>query len=134
MHNRRWLSESYFCATILWKERHRRGTEKLIIEKENEIEIRLKVIKSNNGGEFVGKKLKRMVGRKKYKATIAHMKNIIKYSKYDRTPYEQWKERKPNISYIRRFRCVSYLLDTEGIKRKFKSKTTKGILVDYIIK
>ncbi|XP_014473496.1 PREDICTED: protein Aatf-like [Dinoponera quadriceps] len=63
--------------------------------------------------------------------TAVHIKNRIKSTVHGRTPFEVWNGRKPNVKYLRRFWYVAYLLDKEGKRKKFDSKTTKGIFVGY---
>ena len=48
-----------------------------------------------------------------------------------KTPYELWKNRKPNISYFHPFRCTCYRLNTKENLDKFDSKTLKCLLLEY---
>lgn len=50
---------------------------------------------------------------------------------HEKTPYEVWNCRKPNIRHLRRYGCVVYLLDKEEWRKKFDPKTVKGIFVGY---
>src|SRR4051812_23563313 len=49
----------------------------------------------------------------------------------NKTPYELWKNRKPNISYFHPFVCVCYILSTEDHLNKFDSKAQKCFLLGY---
>jgi len=49
----------------------------------------------------------------------------------DKTPYELWKGRKPNISYFKPFGCECYILNTRDQIGKFDSKVDKGIFLGY---
>ena len=49
----------------------------------------------------------------------------------NKTPYELWKGRKPNISYFHQFGCTCYILNTKDNLGKFDSKTQKGIFLGY---
>jgi transposase InsO family protein len=48
-----------------------------------------------------------------------------------KTPYELWKNRKPNISYLHPFGCICYMLNTKDKLGKFDSKALKCFLVGY---
>lgn len=151
--------------------------KKLIILKENQTGLKLKAIRSDNGGEFTGNYLKNWLSKKgiKHELTISpartpqcnevveranksiiemtrtmmsdsklpldfwaeavctatHVKNRIKSTIHGKTPYEMWNKRKPNIKYMRVFGCTAYLLDKGCTKKKFESKTLKGVFVGY---
>lgn len=147
----------------------------LIVLKENQTRQKLKAVRSDNGGEFIGKNLKMWFQEKGIKhelsppmtppcngvveranksiiettrtimcdskmpldfwaeavCTAVYTRNRTKSSVHKKTPYEVWNNRKPNIKHLRRFGCVAYLLDKGITKKKFESKTTKGIFVGY---
>ena len=43
----------------------------------------------------------------------------------EKTPYELWKNRKPNISYFHPFGCTCFILNTKDHLNKFDSKAQK---------
>jgi hypothetical protein len=47
----------------------------------------------------------------------------------NKTPYELWKDRKPNISYFHIFGCYCYILNIKDNLGKFDSKSDKGIFL-----
>src|SRR4051812_46266816 len=49
----------------------------------------------------------------------------------NKTPYELWKKRKPNISYFHHFGCICYILNTKYHLNKFDSKAHKCFLLGY---
>jgi transposase InsO family protein len=49
----------------------------------------------------------------------------------NKTPYELWKGRKPNISYFHIFGCYCYILNNKDSLGKFDSKSDKGIFLGY---
>jgi hypothetical protein len=49
----------------------------------------------------------------------------------NKSPYELWKERKPNISYFHIFGCYCYILNIRDNLGKFDSKSDKGIFLGY---
>src|ERR1044072_6030358 len=49
----------------------------------------------------------------------------------NKTPYELWKNKKPNISYFHPFGCICYVLNTKDHLGKFDSKAQKCSLLGY---
>ncbi|KAK2354920.1 putative mitochondrial protein [Trifolium repens] len=49
----------------------------------------------------------------------------------NKTTYELFKGRKPNISYFHQFGCTCYILNNKAYKRKFDAKACKGIFICY---
>jgi hypothetical protein len=49
----------------------------------------------------------------------------------NKTPYELWKNSKPNISYFHPFGCTCYILNTKEYMNKFHSKAQKCIMLGY---
>ncbi|KAH9745941.1 hypothetical protein KPL70_004261 [Citrus sinensis] len=49
----------------------------------------------------------------------------------NKTPYELWKDRKPNISYFKVFRCKCFVLNTKDNLGKFDPKFDVGIFLGY---
>jgi len=49
----------------------------------------------------------------------------------NKTPYELWKGRKPNISYFHIFGCYCYILNNKDSLGKFDSKSDKVIFLGY---
>src|SRR3954463_10074449 len=49
----------------------------------------------------------------------------------NKTPYELWKNRKPNISYFHPFGCVCFIMNTKDHLGKFDSKAQKCFLLGY---
>src|ERR1044072_4864494 len=64
--------------------------------------------------------------------TACHIQNRISIRPIlEKTPYELWKNRKPNISYFNPFGCTCYILNTKDHLNKFDSKAQKCILLGY---
>ena len=57
------------------------------------------------------------------------LNRVLIRHKLDKTPYELWKGRKPNIGYFRVFRCKCFVLNTKDNLRKFYSKFDVGIFL-----
>ena len=49
----------------------------------------------------------------------------------NKTPYELWKGRKPNIGYFRVFGCKCYILNTKDNLGKLDAKSNVGIFIGY---
>ncbi|KAH9743963.1 Integrase catalytic domain-containing protein [Citrus sinensis] len=49
----------------------------------------------------------------------------------NKTPFELWKDRKPNISYFKVFGCKCFILNTKDNLGKFDSKSDVGIFLGY---
>ncbi|WJX45885.1 hypothetical protein P8452_32733 [Trifolium repens] len=49
----------------------------------------------------------------------------------NKTTYELFKGRKPNISYFHQFGCTCYILNNKAYKIKFDAKACKGIFIGY---
>jgi len=49
----------------------------------------------------------------------------------EKTAYELFKERRPNISYFHQFGCICYILNTKLYLKKFDAKAQRGIFLGY---
>jgi len=49
----------------------------------------------------------------------------------NKTAYELFKGRKPNISYFHQFGCTCYILNNRAYLKKFDAKAQKGIFLGY---
>ena len=52
-------------------------------------------------------------------------------SSLDKTPYELWKNKKPNISYFKVFGSKCFILNTKDNLGKFDAKSSVGIFLRY---
>ena len=66
-------------------------------------------------------------------ATAAYLRNRATTSslKEDKTPYEKWYERKPDVSHLRVFGCVAYAHIPDSERRKLDKKAEKMRFVGY---
>ena len=48
---------------------------------------------------------------------------VVIRNKLNKTPYELWKSRKPNISYFKVFGCKCFILNTKDNLGKFDAKS-----------
>ena len=64
--------------------------------------------------------------------TTCYIQNRISITPIlDKTPYELWKNRKPNISYFHPFGCECFMLNTKDNIGKFDYKAQKCLLLGY---
>ena len=64
--------------------------------------------------------------------TTCHMVNMV-YFRPDmkKTPYELWKERKPNMKYFKIFGSTCFILKDRENMGKFDSRNDEGIFLGY---
>ena len=55
----------------------------------------------------------------------------ISHPLLNKTTYELFKGRKPNISYFHQFGCTCYILNNKVYLKKFDEKAQKGIFLGY---
>ena len=51
--------------------------------------------------------------------------------KLNKTPYELWKDKKPNIGYFKFFGCKCFILNVKDNLGKFDPKSDIGIFLSY---
>lgn len=49
----------------------------------------------------------------------------------DKTPYELWRGRRPDISYFHPFECECFIINAKDQHANFDSKVDKGIFLGY---
>ncbi|KAG5874230.1 hypothetical protein JTB14_012843 [Gonioctena quinquepunctata] len=60
-----------------------------------------------------------------------YLQNRLPSRSIDVTPYEMWKNKKPNTSHIQKFGCYAYAMISEGQRRKLDEKAVKLRFVEY---
>lgn len=63
--------------------------------------------------------------------TACHLHNRIPSRKSKVSPYELWKKRKPNLSYVRVWGCLAFYKVPDPKKVKLGPRALKGIFVGY---
>jgi len=56
---------------------------------------------------------------------------VVIRSKLEKTPYELWKGRTPNIGYFKVFGCKCFILNDKDNLGKFDAKSDEGIFLGY---
>ena len=59
------------------------------------------------------------------------LNRVLIRSSLDKTPYELWKNKKPNISYFKVFGSKCFVLNTKDNLGKFDAKSNVGIFLSY---
>ena len=64
---------------------------------------------------------------------VFYVSNRVLFRKFlNKTPYELWKGRNPNVSYLRAFRCKYFVLNNNKDNfEKFDAKSNEGIFLGY---
>nr|GEV54505.1 hypothetical protein [Tanacetum cinerariifolium] len=119
-----------------------------ISEIENLKDLKVKIIRSDNGGEFRNKemdelcswKARTMITDAKLPVTFwaevvntaCYVQNrVLVIKPHNKTPYELFNERSPAIGLLRPFRCHVMLLNTLDHLGKFDAKRDEGYFVRY---
>lgn len=61
-----------------------------------------------------------------------HIQNRVPFKKTGKTPYELWKSRTPNLSYLKVWGCLAKVMLLDPKKRKIGSKTADCMLIGYV--
>ncbi|PNX71449.1 retrotransposon-related protein, partial [Trifolium pratense] len=63
--------------------------------------------------------------------SACHIQNRIIFKKTDKTPFELWEKRLPNLKYLKVWGCLAKVLLPEPKKRKIGSKTCDCMFIGY---
>nr|GEW68739.1 hypothetical protein [Tanacetum cinerariifolium] len=95
---------------------------------ENQLSLKVKVIRSDNGTEFKNSDLNQFLN------TACYVQNRVLVTKpHNKMPYELLHGRTPSIGFIRPFGCPATILNTLDPLGKFKGKVDEGFLVGYSV-
>nr|GEX10713.1 hypothetical protein [Tanacetum cinerariifolium] len=93
-----------------------------ITGQENQLCLKMKVIRSDNGTEFKNNDLNQFCGIKGIKREFSNMVLVTK--PHNKTPYELLHGRTPSIGFMRPFGCLVTILNTLDSLGKFDGKET----------
>nr|GEW27222.1 hypothetical protein [Tanacetum cinerariifolium] len=95
---------------------------------ENQLSLKVKVIRSDNGSEFINSDINPFLN------TACYVQNRVLVTKpHNKMPYELLHGRTPSIGFMRPFGCPATILNTLDPLGKFKGKVDEGFLVGYSI-
>nr|GEY06194.1 ribonuclease H-like domain-containing protein [Tanacetum cinerariifolium] len=95
-----------------------------ITGQENQLSLKVKVIRSDNGTEFKNNDINQFCGLK-------GIKRVLVTKPRNKTPYELLHGRTRSIGFMRSFGCSVTILNTLDPLGKFQGKVDEGFLVGY---
>nr|GEW29985.1 hypothetical protein [Tanacetum cinerariifolium] len=98
---------------------------------ENQLSLKVKVIRSDNGTEFKNNDLNQFCGIKGIKREFSN--RVLVTKPHNKTPYEFLHGRTPSIGFLRPFGCPVTILNTLDPLGKFDGKVDEGFLVGYSV-
>nr|GEV27440.1 hypothetical protein [Tanacetum cinerariifolium] len=98
---------------------------------ENQLSLKVKVIKSDNGTEFKNSDFNQFCGLKGIKREFSN--RVLVTKPHNKTPYELLHSRTPSIGFMRPFGCLVTILNTLDPLGKFQGNVDEGFLVGYSI-
>ncbi|GJY43503.1 retrovirus-related pol polyprotein from transposon TNT 1-94 [Tanacetum coccineum] len=118
---------------------------------ENQNDVKVKQIKTDNGAEFRNHELERFydekgisqnfsspytpeqngVAERKNRTLIEAARTMLNESRHDKTPYEIFRERIPDISYFHVFGCPVFIHNHKDHLGKFDAKADDGYFLGY---
>nr|GEV84337.1 hypothetical protein [Tanacetum cinerariifolium] len=101
---------------------------------ENQLSLKVKIIRSDNGTEFKNQDLNqscRMKGINREFSVARTPQQVLMTKPHNKTPYELLLGRTPSIGYMRPFSCLVTILNTLDPLGKFDGKADEGFLVGY---
>nr|GEV40305.1 putative ribonuclease H-like domain-containing protein [Tanacetum cinerariifolium] len=102
---------------------------------ENQLSLKVKVIRSDNGTEFKNNDLNQFCGMKgiKKEFSVPRTPQVLVTKPHNKTPYELLHGRTPSIGFMRPFGYLVTILNTLDSLRKFNGKVDEGFLVGYSV-
>nr|GEV70238.1 putative ribonuclease H-like domain-containing protein [Tanacetum cinerariifolium] len=101
-----------------------------ITEIENLKELKVKIIKCDNGGEFRKKEMNDFCSRKVNTACYVQNRVLVNKSQ-NKTPYELFNGRTPAIGFLKPLGCHVMILNTLDNLGKFEAKGDEGYFIGY---
>nr|GEV31094.1 hypothetical protein [Tanacetum cinerariifolium] len=102
---------------------------------ENQLSLKVKVIRSDNGTEFKNFVLYQLCGLKgiKREFNVPRTPQVLVTKHHNKTPYELLHGRTLSIGFMRPFGCPVTILNTLKPLGKFQGKVDEGFLVGYSV-
>nr|GEX02358.1 putative ribonuclease H-like domain-containing protein [Tanacetum cinerariifolium] len=114
--------------------------KKFIIEIENLKDLKVKIIRCDNGGEFRNKEMNDFCLQKGIKRDFSNARTpqqngvterVLVNKSHNKTPYELFNGRSPAIGYLKLFGCHVMILNTLDNLGKFEEKGDEGYFIGY---
>ncbi|GJX13040.1 ribonuclease H-like domain-containing protein [Tanacetum coccineum] len=102
-----------------------------IIEIENLVDKKVKIIRCDNGTEFKNRVMSEFCKQKGIKQEFRNRVLVVK--PHNKTPYELFRGRTPSLRFMRPFGCHVTILNTLDYLGKFDGKSDEGFFVGYLI-
>ncbi|GJV17985.1 putative ribonuclease H-like domain-containing protein [Tanacetum coccineum] len=142
---------SRFTWTFFLKSKDETGSilRNLITEIENLKDLKVKIIRCDNGGEFKNREMDEFCTKKATRTMLADAKlpvtfwaeavstacyvqnRVLVNKSQNKTPYELFNGRSPAIGFLRPFGCHVMILNTLDHLGKFDAKGDEGYFVGY---
>ncbi|GJT53730.1 retrovirus-related pol polyprotein from transposon TNT 1-94, partial [Tanacetum coccineum] len=101
-------------------------------EVENQLGKRIKILRSDRGGEYFTGMFAAFCEENGIKHEPAcHIHNRIISRVIPTSPYELWKGRKPNLDYVRVWGCVAYYRTPDPKRSKLGARGIRSVFVGY---
>nr|GEV40249.1 hypothetical protein [Tanacetum cinerariifolium] len=105
-----------------------------IIGIKNQLDCKVKVIRSDNGTEFKNSVMTQFCDDKEAVNTACYVLNRALVTKpHNKTPYELIRGRPPLIDFMKPFGCPVTILNTKDNLDKFEGKADEGYFVGYLV-
>nr|GEX49732.1 hypothetical protein [Tanacetum cinerariifolium] len=98
---------------------------------ENQLSLKVKVPRSDNGTEFKNSDINQFCGLKRIKREFSN--RVLVPKPHNKAPYELLHGRTPSIGFMRPFGCHVTILNTLDPLGKFQGKVDEGFLVGYSV-
>ncbi|GJS06600.1 putative ribonuclease H-like domain-containing protein [Tanacetum coccineum] len=98
---------------------------------ENLIDLRVKLIRCDNGTEFKNKVMNEFCEMKAVNTACYVQNRVLVIKPHNKTPYELFMGRKPALGFMRPFGCPVAILNTIDHLGKFDRKADEGLFVGY---
>ncbi|GKB51392.1 retrovirus-related pol polyprotein from transposon TNT 1-94 [Tanacetum coccineum] len=103
-----------------------------IIEIENQLDHKVKVIRSDNGTEFKNSVMNQFCEMKRIKTACYVLNRVLVIKPHNKIPYELIRGRTPLINFMKPFGCPVTILNTRDHLGKFDGKADEGFLVGFL--
>ena len=127
---------SRYCAVYFIKQKSEvlEKFKELKAATTNEAGRSIGTLRPDNGGKYLSTEFQDYLKVNDCLSTVVYLRNRIPTAtiKGNTTPYERWYERKPNVSHLRVFGCMTYTHAPESKRQKLDKRTEKLRSVNFL--